>query len=301
MTDTAGSTAPPMPSPSPPPRAGAGAGTTWRGAPALRGGKGYVTGPLGQLHYRMVGGGDALPFLLIHQTPFGMVEYVDVQPALAALGRRSIAADNPGYGLSDPPPATVSVPDLADHLVSLLDAIGVTKVIVAGHHTGAALGAAFAARHPDRTAALVLHGCPLYTAEERAERLARPAPDTALSPDGSHLSTTFRRVFDYVGAGSDQLASATWATLGTFFAGPHTPTYQAVFAHDMAADLARLRAPTLLLSDTGDALHPNDLRAHALRPDFTFRDFSSGKSFALMAEPGRWSAIITDFARTHGV
>ncbi len=108
-------------------------------------------------------------------------------------------------------------------------------------------------------------------------------------------------MFDYVGAQPEHLASATWATLGTLLAGPNTPTYQAVFAHDMAADLARVLPPTLLLSDTRDALRANDLRARAKRPDFTFREFSTGQSFALMAESERWAAVITDFARAHGV
>jgi pimeloyl-ACP methyl ester carboxylesterase len=94
----------------------------------------------------------------------------------------------------------------------------------------------------------VLHGSPLHAAEERAERLARPPAN---------------------------LASVTWAVLGQFLSGPYSPTYNAVFANDLPPDIAAIRAPTLLLSDRHDLLHPNDLKVAAMRPDFTYQEFSS--------------------------
>ena len=279
----------------------AGVGYSWTGAAALRGGKGYAECHLGQLHYRSMGRGGGVPFLLLHQTPFGLTEYVDIQPALARAGRRSIASDNPGYGLSDPPPESVTVMDLAQNLVGLLDHLGIEKAIVAGHHTGAAIAAAFAARHRDRTAGVLLHGCPLYTASERAERLARSPVEVALKADGSHFSDNFQRIYANAGPVPANLASATWAILGLFMGGAHTPTYTAIFSNDMAPDLAAIRAPTLVLSDTNDSLHDNDRKAASLRPDFAFQLFSNGRSFALMQEPERWANTLVTFAKTHNL
>jgi pimeloyl-ACP methyl ester carboxylesterase len=277
----------------------AGNGERWVGGSALKGGKGYAAAPLGQIHYRTIGDGAATPILLIHQTPIGMAEFIDIQPALARLGRRSIVSDNPGYGLSDPPPGPISVPDLADNLIGLLDHLAAPKVIVVGHHTGAAIGAAFAARHPQRTAGVVLQGCPLYTAEERAERLARPQADVTLKRDGSHLSQMFHGMSGYLGPDSDNLAAITWATLGIFMAATPSETYKAVFSNDMAEDLRAIRAPTLILTDSGDTLHQSDLKAAAMRPDFSLKVFSSGKSFALMGEPQRWAETLAAFADVH--
>lgn len=278
----------------------AGAGMDWKGAAALTGGKGYAAAPLGQLHYREMGQGAATPILLIHQTPMGMIQYVDVQPALARAGRRTIVSDNPGYGMSDPAPEGVTLPLLADNLVALLDHVQARRVIVVGHHTGAAFAAAFAARHPDRTAGVVLHGCPIYNAAERAERLARPSAGPVLKSDGSHFTDTFRGISQR-NATPEQTAGVTWAVLGLYFSTPHSPVYKAVFSNDMAQDVATIRAPTLILTDTDDSLHESDKRVAALRPDFTLKTFSQGRSFALMSEPQRWADTILAFAAANGI
>ena len=161
----------------------AGVGEEWTGASALAGGKGYMQCRLGALHYRRLrgqaGGERATPILLLHQTPFGLAEWVDIQPLLADMGFDTIAPDNPGYGMSDPPPDSVTIADLANNLADLLDGLSVERVAVAGHHTGAAIAASFAARHPDRTASVVLHGCPVYSAAERESRLAQAAPQVS--------------------------------------------------------------------------------------------------------------------------
>jgi pimeloyl-ACP methyl ester carboxylesterase len=279
---------------------GAAVGPHWTGASALRGGKGYAPGPLGQIHYRCVGEGPGAAFLLIHQTPIGMVEYVDVQPALARAGRRSIVSDNPGYGSSDLPAGAVTMAQLADQLRALCDHVREPRVIVVGHHTGAAIAAAFAARHPALTAGVVLHGSPLFDASERAERLARPAAAFPLAADGSHLADVFRRIGAHAGVDAQSLSAINWATIGAYLAGADLPVYRAVFANDMAADVKAIRAPTLVLTDRDDALHANDQRVVKLRPDFTMQTFSEGRSFALMREPERWAQVLIDFSSRIG-
>lgn len=282
----------------------AGAGNQWIGAPALDGGKGYAACPLGALHYRKLSGDPSnkkTAFLLLHQTPFGLAEWVDIQPLLANAGRSVIAPDNPRYGMSDSPPAGLTVAKLADNLVALLDHLAVNQVIVAGHHTGAAIAAAFAARHPKRTAAVILHGCPLYTAAERAERLARVSPPFEPQPDGSHLTSLFNTLYRMSGQRTEALVTTTWALLGSYLAGPNTPTYKAIFSNDMSRDLVAIRAPTLVLSDAGDVLRDKDLQVAALRSDFTSQEFSDLGSFALMLHPQRWAESVAAFANAKGV
>jgi pimeloyl-ACP methyl ester carboxylesterase len=117
-----------------------------------------------------------------------------------------------------------------------------------------------------------------------------------LKPDGSHLSELFLATGKHAGIDAQSLAGLTWATIGSLLAGPTSPVYRAVFSNDMSADLRAIRAPTLVLTDTNDVLHPNDQRAVALRPDFTLRQFSDGRSFALMREPRRWAQVLLEFA-----
>ena len=276
----------------------AGVGDKWTGASALAGGKGYAQCRLGALHYRRLpgeaGGERRTPALLLHQTPFGLAEWVDIQPLLADMGFDTIAPDNPGYGMSDPPPDSVTIADLADNLVDLLDGLNVERVAVAGHHTGAAIAASFAARHPDRTASVVLHGCPVYSAAERESRLAQAAPQAQLQGDGSHMSETFAAIHTRAPIPRG-LSTANWGTLGAWWAGFDTPTYRAVFSNDMAADLDEIRAPTRILTDSGDSLHGKDRQVTGRRADFSLEVFSEGGSFSLMLDPQSWAERVAEF------
>ena len=185
----------------------------WDGLGVLKGGKGYAPTPMGQVHYRLMGPEKGPVVLLIHQTPWSMIEFADIQPCLAARGMRSLAVDTPGYGMSDAPDGKPSMQAYADNIVPVLDYLKIRKVIVAGHHTGAAIAAALAARHADRVTAVVLHGAPNYNDAERAQRLALPHPDLTLKPDGSHLSNYYAKLYPRAGRisaqpGDDQLVDA---------------------------------------------------------------------------------------------
>jgi pimeloyl-ACP methyl ester carboxylesterase len=228
-----------------------------------------------------------------------MVEFADIQNALAARGFRAITVDTPGYGMSDAPPKIPSMADLADNLVPVLDGLGIRSVLVGGHHTGASIAVAFTARHPERVTGLILHGVPLYSAKERAMLLARPETDRTLKLDGSHLSSYFRFV---IAAAADtpadtftNLRNATWAVL-TLYLPDQDIGHAAAFSYDMAPDLDRIHVPTLVLSDRGDSLNRTDRRVVELHPKFKYIEFSKGRLLSLMSEPDRWAGIAADFA-----
>ena len=276
----------------------AGVGEQWAGARALAGGKGYASCRLGAQHYRRLdgrsGSGGKPPILLLHQTPFGLAEWVDIQPILAEMGHDVIAPDNPGYGTSDPPPDNVTIADLADNLVGLLDHLGVERVAVAGHHTGASIAASFAARHAGRTSCAVLHGCPVYDEAQRETRVAQAAPRIEMRADGSHLAETFAAIHSRAPFPKG-LSTAAWGTLGAWWAGFETPTYRAVFANDMNADLDRITVPVRILTDEEDSLHEQDKQAAERWPDFSLEVFSSGGSFSLMLDPQKWANRVSSF------
>jgi len=73
--------------------------------------------------------------LLLHQSPSSSEEYLEVVPYLAS-NFRVIAMDTLGYGLSDDPPHHYEIADYARSVISFLDALGLTKTNIVGHHTG---------------------------------------------------------------------------------------------------------------------------------------------------------------------
>ncbi len=272
----------------------------WRGNGVLAGGKGYIATPMGSVHYRDIGPHDtAVPFLLLHQSPWSMIEFAEIQNAIAAQGYRVITLDTPGYGMSDMPKGVPTIADYAENLVPLLDALKIKKVVLGGHHTGAAIAVAFAARHPDRVAAMVVHGLPYYSPEERAERLKRPETDRTLKADGSHLGDVYKGAVKASGdpAAFDSMRNATWQTID-LYRFEQDIGHHAAFAYDMEPDLKKIAAPTLVLSDTKDTLRAMDQRAGKLRPDFELRDFSQGM-LSLMNEPQRWADTAVAFAKAH--
>lgn len=76
---------------------------------------------------------------------------------LAHHGFGVLAVDLPGHGRSDGP-ALGRIEDIADWIVSLLDAAAVTKAALAGHSMGSLVALDCAARHPGRAASLALIG-----------------------------------------------------------------------------------------------------------------------------------------------
>ena len=101
---------------------------------------------------------DDPPMVFVHGTAaFGAF----LAPLLAAVeGRRVVAFDRPGYGLSDPfvyTEATVQRTGV-DVVDGVLDALGLTRVDLVGHSLGGHAGILFAGAHPERVRRLFLVG-----------------------------------------------------------------------------------------------------------------------------------------------
>ncbi len=273
------------------------AADSWQGAGILSGGKGYVQTPMGQVHYRDIGPRDAkVPLLLIHQAWMWMIEYAEIQNELAKLGYRSIAVDTPGYGLSDPAPKQPTIGDLAENLVPVLDGLKIRKVIIVGHHTGSLIAASFAAHHPDRVVAVILHGNPYFNKEESAKAIAQGDYDRTPQADGSNFSQFF--TYDVPGDPHPQtpenLRSRTWMLLSMYLMGPDIGHW-AVYHYDMGPDAKAIHAPTLILTDAHDGIHYMDDRLAKLRPDFRYEVFSNYTGIQMMNEPKRWAKMVGDY------
>ena len=266
----------------------------WPGMSLLNGGKGYVSTPTGQLHYRDIGPRDfKVPIVLLHQSPMSMIQYAAVQNALADMGVRAIAIDTPGYGLSDLPFDQPTIKDYGDNIPYVLDKLGIEKIVVAGHHTGAEIAISFSANHSNRVEGVILHGTALMTDEESQAYLNMDRRPRTPLPDGSHLSRGFRMGSKPPSQG--MLDARTWGVLTSYMQGPDQGHY-AAYHYDALPDLKAIKAPGLLLTDLGDAIHEMDLRAAKVRPDFQYKVFSEGGSTVeFMMQPERWAEIAAEF------
>ncbi|WFR73284.1 alpha/beta hydrolase [Prescottella defluvii] len=146
---------------------------------------GYADTSFGQLHYAEQGQGPVI--LLLHQTPRSWDEFRELIPLLAS-NFRVIAMDMVGFGASAALPAPQTIEAFARGAWELLDALGVDRATVLGHHTGAAVALEMAAGDVGRLDAVVLSSCPWADAEYRAGHTGAGGVDCAERvPDGAHL------------------------------------------------------------------------------------------------------------------
>jgi pimeloyl-ACP methyl ester carboxylesterase len=147
----------------------------------------FAETPSGEIHYRVAGEG--FPVLMLHQTPRSSDEFLDVIPAFSEHFK-VIAMDTIGYGDSYKHlSATTTLEDLANAAVQLMDAIGIERAHLVGHHTGSTIAIEIAASHPERVGKLVLSAAPYIDENRSREIMTRPSVDKVdVKEDGSHLT-----------------------------------------------------------------------------------------------------------------
>lgn len=221
----------------------------------------YLDLPWGRVHVRTArpsasrgpaGRGSKPLLLLAHQSPLSSRRYRYALDGMAGFCV-PVAVDTPGYGESDRPPSPWGVQDYANVLWHVADALGHERAWLFGRATGAVFALHAAALQPNRLAGVMLHGVPVYTADEKADRLATFAPPYESSPDGGHLHWIWSRVqSEYPWADPQLLTELVRDYLS---AGPDfADSYRAIWRHDLAASLSELAPVDLLLTGTHDRI-----------------------------------------------
>lgn len=210
----------------------------------------FVAVPAGTIHCAIAGTGR--PVLLLHQTPRSWDEYRDVLPL---LGRRfqAIAMDTIGYGDSSKPPlGRDSIEHWAEVAMSLADALGIGRLSLVGHHTGAVIATEIAAAYPDRIEAAVLSASALVDENFRARHAEPSRIDNVVRvPDGSHLTDLWRIRQPFYPDGDIDLLERF--VVDALKAGPRAAEGHAVVArYVMETRLPLIRCPVLVLAPTAD-------------------------------------------------
>jgi 4,5:9,10-diseco-3-hydroxy-5,9,17-trioxoandrosta-1(10),2-diene-4-oate hydrolase len=106
-----------------------------------------------------VGGG--LPLVMLHGGGPGASSWSNFGAALPGFAQdfRTILVDQPGFGASDKPAVEGNYYRFAaDHVVALLDELGIEKVHLLGNSLGGGTAMRLALEHPERVGRLVLMG-----------------------------------------------------------------------------------------------------------------------------------------------
>ena len=235
----------------------------------------YTTCRYGHMHYRQAGQPTAAPTLvLLHQNPSSSWEY---EPLIAELGktRHVIAFDTPGHGMSDAPPAPLSMTDYAAAFTDGLAALGLTGPLdLYGYHTGSLLAIELALALPAQVRRMALTGIPMYPADVRAKKLAEAVDFPSPDEDGTVLLDLLTRLWAYV-VKARNLALPLPRAIGHFadkaaILDRFTWAYRGVWSYDYDR-LAQIACPVLLLQPD-ETLREPALAAAALIPTITIRE-----------------------------
>jgi pimeloyl-ACP methyl ester carboxylesterase len=258
--------------------------------------RGFVTTRVGRIHYAEAGQGD--PVLCLHQTPRSWDEYRDVLPLLGAR-YRAIAMDTIGFGDSARLQGAHSVERYGEGVVALLDALGLERVALVGHHTGGVVAVEVAATQPRRVTRLVLSGTTCVDEEGRRIAATWP-PIDAVEPkaDGSHLTELWRRRMPYYPKDRPDLLHRL--VLDALKVMDHVEDgHVAVDTYRMEERLPRIQCPVMLVCGTEDwAAFPDQERLARYLPGARRVEIAGAGVPLVDQMPERFAEVVLDFLDT---
>ena len=256
--------------------------------------QGFAPYRFGQVHYWQGGPPRTLgkvPLLCLHASPGSSRSYAVFLPLMAAQ-RPVLAADTPGYGLSDPPPSQPGIEDYAEAMIALADSLKLRRIDLLGNHTSSSTALEIAIRRPGLVRRIVVNSALVYTPEEITALRASEATYAGLTFDAAanKVPGDWARIRAMQ---RDMSEDDAWAF---FWEVNRNPTrsiwgYEASFTYDARAALPRVTQPMLVVS-------PNDvLRAPSLRARGLMRN---GQVMELPWSAGTFTTHAADMARIIG-
>jgi len=255
---------------------------------------GYIDIADGQIHYKTKGTGTCIVFL--HQSPLSSDEYTDLIPLISDRFHK-LAFDSMGHGNSSDPPREFDIEDFARTTIDALNKLGITRVSLVGHHTGALIAVEIAAVYPDRVEKLILSGCPVYSPEEWKTFLSQPMTrDIPMTEDGSFLVKAWQK---YHGLTPDSSLQTCFKPF-IIALKSRTRPYDAHFAagrYIVKPKLGMIKAPTLLVSGDKDMFINQLDSTRRLIRNCTTSVIKGGGLFLNFEVPGEFARAISDFMR----
>lgn len=128
--------------------------------------------PSGRMSYVDAGPPDGRPVLLLHGNPSWSFLWRDLIGALIAKGRRVIAPDHVGMGLSARPGAFLRLNDRIRDVEALVSALGLREFDLGVHDWGGAVGFGLAGRNPGRVGRILVTNTSAFRSDRIPLRIA---------------------------------------------------------------------------------------------------------------------------------
>lgn len=247
------------------------------------------------LHVHIEGPEHGSPVLFLNSLGTDIRVWDALLPLLPE-GLRVLRLDKPGHGLSDAPSGGLSIEDLADDALALMDAAGVQRATIVGLSIGGLIAQAIAARVPQRVQAIVLMdtASKIGTADIWAERIA------ALETGGLEgmADTVMTRWFSDAFRAERAAELAVWRNMlvRTTAAG-YGACCGAIRDADYRAQAANIACPVLSIGGSEDGSTPPEVvRALAESiPGAAFEEIAGAGHLPGVEAPEAVAAVLNPF------
>ncbi len=243
--------------------------------------------------------GAGTPLLLISGLGGAAAYWNPCLPAFTAA-HRVIRLDQRGIGASTRGTAAVTIDQLADDCIAVLDHLGIQSAIILGHSTGGCITQAIALRSPQHVKACVLTGT--WTKPNRyMQELFKLRKGLLQSdPMAYAVSATFY-------SHEPSWLNANWGALDAArAAAPLSQTAQAIVAEridaimafDRSAEVARIKVPVLNIGARDDLIVPAFLQEElaALMPGSTLHLLEDGGHFFPTTRIAGFTSVVLNWA-----
>ena len=243
---------------------------------------------VGGVRTRVLRAGSGPDLVLVHGTGGHLEAYARDVAGLAAHFRVTLY-DMVGHGWSDLPDVPYTVDVLSDHLVGLLDVLGIARAHLSGESLGGWVAAWTAAHHPERVNRLVLNTPGNIANKPEVMARLRASTTTAVTdPSDENVRRRVAWLFHDTSMVTDELVNlrrSVYSRPGFVAAIGNTlvlqdPETRARFSWDPAW-VGRIAAPTLLLWTDHDPTGGLD-EAEMLR------SWLPGSSLHVITGAGHW-------------
>ncbi|MGW3039180.1 alpha/beta fold hydrolase [Kitasatospora sp. NPDC001159] len=242
--------------------------------------------------------GTGIPLVLLHAFPLNASMWstqLDALPGLTGDEVRVLAPDQRGFGGTELGADEPSLDLVADDLALLLDAAGIDRAVVAGLSMGGYVALAFARRHPQRLAGLLLANT-RATADTDAARANRERIAAAVTArDSVQLLLDEKVAAGQLGPDSQHLVERVQAMVAAAPPASVAWAQRAMAARPDSLDvLAGLRVPLSVVAGAQDALVAPEEAERMLRarPDAELTVVPGVGHLSALEAPGAFDAAV---------
>lgn len=255
------------------------------------------------------GDGHGHTMVLMHGTGGHLEAYARNFGALAD-GFQVLAYDYPGHGYSTHATRDLELDDYLDHLLDLLDVMGVGRAILNGESLGGWIAVKFAARHPDRVYGLILNTPGGTMARpEVMERIRTLSQQAAEDPTHERVRARLEWLMADPMSVTDELVEVRrriYRRPGFAGSMQHILCLQdpTIRARNLVTDdeLAAVECPTLVLWTSDDPSGPAAAgREMAAKiPGASFAFIEDAGHWPQWEQPDKFNELVVDFASDIG-